>query len=414
MVSPRMPHSSSCDADELRRRLVAGLEARGQLTADWQDSFLNVPRDAFIPDRVWWHDHELDSRYSLVPLQRHDDPQRWVELAYLDDFVVTQVNDGRPAGPDGRGDDVTSVASMPTIMATMLRHLDAQPEHSVLEIGTGTGYAAAVLAHRLGAEMVTTIEIDPELADQARKALHDIGFSGVTVITGDGADGYSPHAPYDRVISMAAVQVVPYPWVAQTREGGRILTPWATDYENGSLLALEVDRNGIATGRIVDTVVCMWLRRQRSLRVRVCRDVYDEHYAELRDSELHPYWVAGHRDVCTAIGLRVPHCRPLYWPADEDDPQGTLWLIDPWSRSWASLRHHPERSGPYVVRQHGPRRLFDEVEAAYQWWIRRGAPTVDQWRFTVSPAGQQVWLADERGDYVWSVCYLTRDHGGEG
>ncbi|MCA1675716.1 MAG: hypothetical protein LC799_27240, partial [Actinobacteria bacterium] len=63
---------------------------------------------------------------------------------------------------------------------------------------------------------------------------------------------------------------------------------------------------------------------------------------------------------------------------------------------------HPDRSGPYAVRQHGPRMLFDEVEAAYQWWVDLGEPSVDQWRFTVSPKGQQVWLPGEHGECVWS------------
>lgn len=396
MVSTRRSSPPTFDTDELRHRLVADLEARGQLTADWRGSFLEVPRDAFIPDTVWWHDRELDSRYNLMPLCRSRHPRRWIELAYTNDFVITQVNDGQPAGPEGRGDSVTSVASMPTIMAIMLAHLEAHPDHSVLEIGTGTGYNAALLAHRLGADAVTTIEINTELADRARTALMDAGLGDVAVITGDGAQGYPPRAPYDRVISTAAVQRVPYPWVAQTRAGGRIVTPWATDYENGSLLALDVDRHGVGTGRLVDTAFFLWLRQQRSRRVRMHRDVYDKDKALVRTSELHPYRLAGHRDVCTAVGLRVPQCRQLYWPADEDDPEGTLWLVDPWSRSWASLRHHPDQFSPYPVRQHGPRMLFDEVENAYRWWVDLGEPTADRWRFTVSPQGQQVWLADEQ------------------
>ncbi|MQA13132.1 MAG: methyltransferase domain-containing protein [Pseudonocardiaceae bacterium] len=391
------------DADELRRWLVADLEARGQLSAEWRDAFMSVPRHAFIPDTVWWHDRELDSRYDLVPLRRSDDPGRWMELAYSDDFVVTQVNDGQPAGPEGRGDDVTSSASMPTIMALMLGHLETRPGQSVLEIGTGTGYNAALLAHHLGVETVTTIEVDAELADRARRALIGIGFGDVTVITGDGAEGHTPRAPYDRVISTAAVQRVPYSWVAQVRQGGRLVTPWGTDYENGNLLALDVDGDGIGIGRIVDTASFMWLREQRSHKARVGKDVPDEDQAEVRSSELHPYRVAGHRDVCTAIGLRVPGCHCRYRPADEDDPEGTLWLIDPESRSWASLRHHPERPGPYRVRQLGPRMLFDEVESAYRWWVDLGEPTVERWRFTVSSEGQRVWLPGEHGECIWSA-----------
>ncbi len=390
------------DPAEVRRRLVTDLESRGRLPAEWRAAFLEVPRDAFIPDIVWWHDRELDSRYDLVPLHRGHAPERWMELVYADDFVVTQINDGRPAGPDGRGDEVTSSASMPTIMAIMLGHLDTRPGHAVLEIGTGTGYNAALLAHRLGEQAVTTVEVDAELADRARAALRHAGFGGVTVVTGDGSDGYAPRAPYDRVISTAAVQHVPDAWVEQTRPGGVIVTPWGSAYENGNLMALDVDGDRVGTGRIVDTASFMWLREPRGRQARVSRDIQDEDQAEERCSELHPYRVAGHRDVCTAIGLRVPQCQYRYWPADEDDPEGTLWLIDPESRSWASLRHDPERPGPYPVRQHGPRMLFDEVEAAYRWWVDLGEPPADRWRLRVSPEGQRVWLQSEDGECVWS------------
>lgn len=67
--------------------------------------------------------------------------------------------------------------------------------------GTGTGYNVALLAHRLGAENVTTIEVYVELAARARVALADAGYSDVTVVTGDGAHGYPPRAPYDRILS---------------------------------------------------------------------------------------------------------------------------------------------------------------------------------------------------------------------
>ena len=89
----------------------------------------------------------------------------------------------------------TSSASGPVIVAVMLAALDAHEGHRVLEIGTGTGYNAALLTHRLGAEQVTSLEVDPDIATHAREALSDTGFGGVTVITGDGTHGYPPGCP---------------------------------------------------------------------------------------------------------------------------------------------------------------------------------------------------------------------------
>ncbi|MGH3495148.1 MAG: methyltransferase domain-containing protein, partial [Sciscionella sp.] len=105
----------------------------------------------------------------------------------------------------GKEGDISSSASRPDVVASMLAVLDVEAGMTVCEIGTGTGYNAAVLAARLGAENVTTIEIDPEIAARARRSLRATGHD-VTVVTGDGALGYPPRAPYDRVIATASVQ----------------------------------------------------------------------------------------------------------------------------------------------------------------------------------------------------------------
>ncbi|MGH3972347.1 MAG: methyltransferase domain-containing protein, partial [Pseudonocardiaceae bacterium] len=201
------------DPDGRLRVLVDQLTDRGELTPAWRESFLAVPRHRFIPDTIW-----LPNGRSLSPLRRGEDPRGWLDRAYDRDFVVIQVDDGNP--DDDQGRDITSSASHPGVVAVMLAALDARPGMSVLEIGTGSGYNAALLAARLGADHVTTIEIDPQLAAHARAALTTTGFDRVAVITGDGARGHPARAPYDRIISTTAVTEVPYAWVAQTRPGG--------------------------------------------------------------------------------------------------------------------------------------------------------------------------------------------------
>ena len=177
------------------RRLVEHLTESGALSAEWRPVFEAVRRAEFIPETAWV---EGDSGV-LVPLRRAEDPRRWCELAYADDAIITQVDDGHPA-PDGTGCRISSSASMPTVVAQMLAHCTVQPGQRVLEVRTGTGYNAALLAQRLGAENVVTIEIDPELAQTARHALKAAGYDAVTVVTGDGAQGYSSAAPFDRIL----------------------------------------------------------------------------------------------------------------------------------------------------------------------------------------------------------------------
>ncbi len=194
---------------QLLRRMVDDLTAAGVLIPEWAETFRSVPRHAFIPETIWQYRGD-----ELMPLRRGDDPERWLQLAYGPDHVVTQVDDGYPLGPGLIGRQVTSSAPRPDIIALMLAALDVEPGMTVCEIGTGTGYNAALLAEHLGHDKVTTIEVDPRVAAQARLALARAGYGAVRVITGDGAQGYPPRAPYDRVLATAAAPLVPFEWVA--------------------------------------------------------------------------------------------------------------------------------------------------------------------------------------------------------
>jgi protein-L-isoaspartate O-methyltransferase len=230
---------STPEVEILHQQLIEKLAAAGTLGEDWRPAFEAVSRHAFMPDLTWYH-----SRTGLVPRYRAEDPDGWLSAAYDDDSVVTQVADGEPCGPDGTGVLPTSSASMPTVVAVMLEALDVHDGQYALEIGTGTGYNAALLAHRLGPDHVTSVEIDPLVADAARHALAQTGYGGITVVTADGTQGFSPRAPYHRVLSTASCQQVPYSWVSQTVPGGKVLTPWSNAYYPGGLLSLTVAADG--------------------------------------------------------------------------------------------------------------------------------------------------------------------------
>lgn len=377
--------------------LADKLCASGHLIADWRPSFLAVPRYQFIPDNIWRPDPRRRGP-DLVPLRRAERPDQWMELAAGEDFVITQVDDGRPRGPDGAGEIVTSSASMPRVVALMLKHLDLHGGERVLEIGTGTGWNAALMAHRLGADRVTSIEIDPQIAAQARTALSDAGFGGVTVITGDGVRGYPPRAPYDRVMATVACSQMPYAWIEQTRPGGRIVAPsWGLEY-HGLLLALTVAADGTATGHAVDHVSFMRLRDQRTdSRCAAFRSTAkEEALASISETTVHPAEVASGDyalGAIIAIGTRVADCQMDYFPSrDLGSHNGTLRLVDRYSRSWARLYYDHDGGPPYRVHQYGPRKLWEEVEAAHTWWVEHDRPSADHWRFTVTHEGQQIAL----------------------
>jgi len=257
----------------------------------------------------------------------------------------------------------------------------------VLEIGTGTGYNAALLAARLGAPNVTTVEIDPALADDARAALQATGFP-VRVVTGDGTHGHPAGAPYDRLISTAAVRVgeVPPAWIAQTRLGGVIVTPMRTDF-GGSvpLVRFIVGQDGAAAGRPVGRVGFMALRCQRTPSWSLDHLDPDDPTAEISTTTLKPWRVAENHNVRWAIGTRVPHCVWEHQPPAGDRKHHLLWLLDPVGGSWAVARYD-ESAGPRQIRQHGPRRLWDEVEAAFRCWAAEGKPPLDH---------SQLWITRE-------------------
>jgi protein-L-isoaspartate(D-aspartate) O-methyltransferase len=127
---------------------------------------------------------------------------------------------GDHAGPIGLGQTI----SQPFIVAYMIERLELKPGDSVLEIGTGSGYQAAVLAE-LGAR-VFTVELLPELARHARVALDGEGYEGrVEIMTGDGARGWAEKAPFDAIVGACAAAEEPDALLEQLKEGGRLIFP---------------------------------------------------------------------------------------------------------------------------------------------------------------------------------------------
>lgn len=131
--------------------------------------------------------------------------------------------------------------SQPFINALMTDLLAPEPEHKVLEIGTGTGYHAALLAALAGA--VYSVEIVPELAAEARKRLDRLGIANVHTRRGDGNYGWPEHAPFDRILVAAAPELVPPALFGQLKAGGRMVVPAGLP-ESQQLTLVEKDADG--------------------------------------------------------------------------------------------------------------------------------------------------------------------------
>jgi len=132
--------------------------------------------------------------------------------------------------------------SQPLIVALMTELLDPEPGDVMLEVGTGSGYQAAVLSQVV--KHVYSVEIVTELADSARDVLQRLHYDNVTVRAGDGYAGWPEHAPFDGIIVTAAAPEIPPPLLQQLKPGGRLVIPVDNGFGDQDLLLVEVDSRG--------------------------------------------------------------------------------------------------------------------------------------------------------------------------
>ena len=143
--------------------------------------------------------------------------------------------------PIGHGQTI----SQPFIVAYMTELADVDSDDRVLEVGTGSGYQAAVLAEIV--DSVYTIEIIPELAASARERLESLGYDNVVVKHADGYYGWPEHAPYDAIVVTAASEHIPPPLIEQLREGGRMIIPVGTPFRTQTLMLVTKEGGDVKT-----------------------------------------------------------------------------------------------------------------------------------------------------------------------
>jgi protein-L-isoaspartate O-methyltransferase len=364
--------------DDWRQSLDDAMQQRGAWPerSPWiRDAVTALPRDIFAPERLYdWDGH------AWQPVDRNTDPERWAALLYADQdtAAITHVVDGLPA----------SSLSCQGVVVDMLDSLLLEPGHRVLELGTGNGWNSALLARRTGPGRVTSVEVDPALTKTARRRLPRVG-----IHTGDGAKGWPAGAPYDRVISTYAVDRIPCAWIEQTRPGGRIVTPWG---RLGHVALTVADDGRSATGWVQGLAQFM-PARDHLAHTRSYMEIHDTHpptseRAVQRD--LTPL----RDDVHLLFALRValPDLR-ITTGAEEDGV--SAWIHDGHS-SWAALNA--------VAHQGGPRRLADEVEAAWDQWLGLGSPELYDYGLTVTPEEQYAWAVDPQTGPRWPAADVKR------
>jgi protein-L-isoaspartate(D-aspartate) O-methyltransferase len=209
MIASMNTHAALMAEIAAEMRDTARWTGRARLSPRVADALAKVRREAFVPPR------SVDAAYANRPL------------------------------PIGRGQTI----SQPFVVALMSELLDLEPDDSVLEVGTGSGYQAAVLAELAG--KVFSIEVIPELASSAAAALATEGCTNIVLRTGDGGLGWPEQAPFDAIIVTAAAPEIPPALIEQLRPGGRMVVPVGPPHGDQELILLTKSATGEAIRRTI-------------------------------------------------------------------------------------------------------------------------------------------------------------------
>ncbi|QGV80516.1 methyltransferase domain-containing protein [Streptomyces ficellus] len=346
--------------------LVENLYEYGLLDETWRAVWHAVPREPFIPRTAW-----RQGPARCEPLTNEADR---LALIHADEPVVIQVDDGEPGGPGV----ATSSNSQPSMVARMLRLLLVDGGHRVLEIGTASGYVAALLSRRLGDSAVYSVEIDPGLAHHAAATLRAAGYTP-NLACADGAWGWPDEAPFDRIVATCALRTVPHQLVRQLEPGGVLVAPVARAFWSGALVQLTADGTGQASGRFQGGAAYMPMRAHRPAPP----PPVDQTSRRSVRARVDP------RELLTLgfalyAGARLPGVRMVH--ADRADG-AQVWLQDEDGSAATAV------SGEDAY-EYGARGLWDEVQRVRDEYVALGAPGARDFGLTVSDRGQQVWLHD--------------------
>ncbi|MFE7132765.1 methyltransferase domain-containing protein [Streptomyces sp. NPDC057638] len=388
-----MSSTTATDMADARERLVDALTAGGALAAGsaWRGAFASVPREVFAP------------RFTLSGLNggREYAPgdRGYAAAVYTDTTLITR--------RDATGAAVSS-SSEPSLMARMLEAFTVREAARVLEIGTGTGYNTALLCHRLGADRVTSIDVEPELTALARTRLAGAGFTPL-VVTGDGTGGHAEGAPYDGILATCGVQRIPSAWPGQVRPGGIIVT----NIGNG-IARLTVDGDGGAEGGFLPEDAAFMLARPApdylapaaaQFTGLIARGTGTRRVMELplpaaeptRDlpgiirATAHEVWMVQH-DVLSLSLTSVF--------ASE---AGEMFhgLVHPPTGSWARIT--PQEGRRVLVEHEGPRDLWAERLALVAQWIDAGRPGPGAYTLTVTGTGAHTLRRTGPAPATWAL-----------
>ncbi|MGI9002674.1 MAG: methyltransferase domain-containing protein [Pseudonocardia sp.] len=394
--------TSPTDLDPAEKRIALARlhELAEKFTADgalrtpqWRDVFTRTWRHPYVPS--FYPEVGAACLISIDPRRRGE----WLDAVYSDQTLLTKVVQmplSRALRP-GSHPVATSSSTLPSLVLTMLEELDVTDGSRVLEIGTGSGYNAALLCERLGGDCVTSVDIDPELVELARERLAANGHTP-TLAAVDGATGYPAGRPYDRIIASCSVPAIPPAWLAQAAPDAVILVD-VRGRIGGTLARLTVDADGRATGRFLPLCSSfMWLRHTADAPP-------PDRYPQLDDDPVHSFTQVDPTQLRSPglFGFVVQwHLPGVTWGLTTDgDGRSGLHLSAPDGSRAVVGGARTDRGHPLT--QYGPRRLWDRVEQAHQFWHDAGRPHYDRFGITATTTDQHVWYDHPESRHRWPL-----------
>jgi protein-L-isoaspartate O-methyltransferase len=282
-------------------------------------------------------------------------------------------------------------------MALMLDALNIEPAMRILEIGTGTGYNAALLTALTGdPHLVTSIDIDALAIEQAQKALKDVVGEGITVVQGDGSQGYRENAPYDRIIVTASTTTVPWAWVEQLASNGLLVCVLQPHYAMlGGILRVEKQGESLR-GRVLNTASFMALRGttypKRKIQISFSAPVIESFHFEpaffhpqlLREDVHFAFFLYSLLPDLYVFQRRQENMMVFY---QEATPQGYLVFRS----SVVELRGEPSCA----------RKLWSRLVRLYSFWLHCGEPKITQYHFSMEASSNQALSLTTPNGIIW-------------
>ena len=360
---------ASSDTKSYIEAYVERLKQSGMIrSAAVERAFRSVPRHLFV--RTFYIPHDND--YTKVEHDPVNPVPEHLETIYSGSALVTHLKDGLP----------TSSSSESGLVAHMLELLGLDEGMKVLEIGTGTGYNAALLAEIVGVQvLVTTVDYQPDVVAETQDALARAGYPRIRVLCSDGFYGVPETAPYDRVIATVGCPELSPHWVAQLGPGGRVLLPLRHAGANPLLL---VSRSGDAIlGKPVGFSGFMAIQGE----------LHDDFYwglpiqstNQLPEQVQFPVWPDLFRSEGADDKWWTSRFAGFWFYLGIRDRRARGWitsfrLVDPQSGQWVSLdRDHITLTGEQA--------LLDELATYHDEWCQLGSPRIPDFTVRFLPVG---------------------------